>query len=114
MSPIVYVITIQVLFSLSNVLARLNMRDQKWGMQLLTQPWLYLYFLMQLAGIIIQLYVFTTFELGRTATLLSVIAIITSVGLGWLVLGEKLDPLAYIAIVMAIVAFVLLAYGRSH
>lgn len=113
MTPLVSVVIIQILFSASNVLARQQMRHQPWGMHLLTQPWLYLYFLMQLSGIILQLYVFTVFELGKTASLLSVIAIVTSVTLGWLVLGEKLSLLAYIAIVMAMIAFILLAYSRS-
>jgi drug/metabolite transporter (DMT)-like permease len=113
MTPLVLVVTIQILFSVSNVLARLQMRDQQWGKQLFTQPWIYLYFLMQFIGIILQLYVFTVFELGKTATLLSVIAIVTSVVLGWLVLDEKLSPMTYVAIVMAIIAFIILAYSRS-
>ncbi len=114
MTPYIIVIVIQVLFSTSNVIARLQMRDQQWGVHLLSQPWLYLYFLMQLSGIVLQLYVFTTFELGKTATLMSVVAIITSVVLGWLVLSEKLAPSTYVAIVMAVIAFILLAYGRSR
>jgi drug/metabolite transporter (DMT)-like permease len=113
MNALIILILVQVLFSVSNVLARLMMRGHIWNWGLLSQPWLYAYLFMQVLGISLQLYVFTTFELGKTITLLSVTAIVTSVGLGWLVLGEKLSPLIYVSIALAITAFLLLAYARS-
>ena len=112
MNPLAVIIVVQVLFSVSNLLARSQMRSQQWDWILFTQLWLYMYLAMQLAGIFLQLYVFTTFELGKASTILSVIGVIASVALGWLVLGEKLSPLTYLAVIIAIIAILILGYSR--
>ncbi len=59
-----------------------------------------------------QLYVFTQFELGKTMTLFAVAGLVMANIAGYLLLGEVLTLKAYIAIALAITAFIILALAK--
>lgn len=58
-----------------------------------------------------ELYVFSRVDLGKTTALFGAASIVIANALGMLLLGEFLSPIGYVAILLAITAFVLLLVG---
>ncbi len=71
--------------------------------------WFALYFLIRMLAMFGQLYVFTHVELGRTMALFGAVSIVLSNILGFLLLGELLTTTTYVGIMLAVVAFLVLA-----
>ena len=86
----------------------------KYGFRLGTflSVWFLTYFFIRSLATMGQLYVFTSFELGRTITLAGVLGLITANILGLFLLKEILSPIAYIGIAFAIIAFLLVGFSR--
>ncbi len=73
------------------------------------QPLVWLYFISRFIATVGQLYVLANFELGKSAALFGAASIILANTLSVLVLREMLSPAAYVAIVLAVIAFLVLA-----
>jgi multidrug transporter EmrE-like cation transporter len=71
--------------------------------------WFLLYFFIRNIAMFGQLYVFSKIELGHTMALFGVVSIVVANGLGLLFLKEVLTPQAYVGVLLAILAFVVLA-----
>jgi multidrug transporter EmrE-like cation transporter len=71
--------------------------------------WFLLYFFIRNIAMFGQLYVFSKIELGHTMALFGVVSIVVANGLGFLFLKEVLTPQAYVGVLLAILAFVVLA-----
>ncbi len=100
----------QVLFSISDLLARAYMPKYGFGLAAFTTGWFAAYFLIRIIAMFGQLYVFTSVELGKTLALFGAVSIVLANILGLLVLKEVLPPATYIAVVLAVIAFLILAF----
>lgn len=75
-------------------------------------PWFILYLAIRIIASIGQLYIFANLELGKTITLFAVTGLLLANLLGFLVLKEVLSPVTYIGVVLAILAFVVIAFAK--
>lgn len=111
-SPLLILIVSQLLFSTSDLLARHYMPTLGFKLTTFLSGWFAIYFGIRLFGTLGQLYVFTTVELGRTMTLFGISSIVVANVLGLLVLKEQLSVMVYIGIVVAIIAFLIVGFGK--
>lgn len=109
MNPIYIVIGTQLLFTTSDILARINMPKHGFTTEAFVSPWFVLYFVLRMVAMFGQLYVFTTVELGKTMALFGATSIVLANVIGFLLLQEVLSPGAYIGVTLAVFAFLLLA-----
>ena len=107
--PLTVVIFTQLFFTLSDYLARFNMKQSGFTMAAFLNWWFLGYFVIRQAAMMGQLYVFASVNLGKTMALFGAISIILSNLLGFLFLKEMLSGPAYAGIVLAVLAFAVLA-----
>lgn len=107
--PLVVLVGTQVLFSMSDLLARNHMPRYGFTVQAFLTGWFALYFGIRVIAMFGQLFVFTSIELGKTMALFGATSIVIANILGFFLLKEVLSPPAYVAIVLAIIAFIILA-----
>lgn len=110
--PILTLLVAQILFSIGDLLARFKMRKYGFTHANLFSAWFAIYLITHLIAIFLQLYVFTTVELGRTITLFAVSGIVLANLTGLLFLSEVLSVYSYLGVALAIVAFLLLALNQ--
>lgn len=111
-NPIAVLLLAQVLFSIGDLLARYKMSRFGFHKANLLSLWFSFYIVSHFAATMMQLYVFSTVELGRVITLLAVSGIVFSNVAGLLFLHEVLTVYSYAGVVLAIVAFIFLALNR--
>ncbi|HUI28986.1 MAG TPA: hypothetical protein VLX91_02125 [Candidatus Acidoferrales bacterium] len=99
----------QLLFSTGDLLARTYMGKYGFTLAAFLSLWFAAYFTIRTLAMFGQLYVFTSVQLGKTMALFGAVSIILSSILGLLFLKEILSPTAYIAVALAVMAFVVLA-----
>ena len=107
--PIIIIIFTQLLFTSSDLLARFYMPKHGFVFATFLSWWFLIYFGIRIIAMFGQLYVFTTIELWKTMALFWASSIILANLLWFFVLKEYLSPWAYIGIMLAILAFVILA-----
>ncbi len=108
-SSVLILVGSQLLFSTGDLLARTYMRKYGFTLATFLSLWFAVYFTIRTVAMFGQLYVFTTVQLGKTMALFGAVSIILSNVLGLLFLKEVLSPGAYVAVVLAVTAFVALA-----
>lgn len=108
-SSVLILVGSQLLFSTGDLLARTYMRKYGFTLATFLSLWFAVYFTIRTVAMFGQLYVFTTVQLGKTMALFGAVSIILSNILGLLFLKEILSPGAYIAVALAVSAFVVLA-----
>lgn len=96
----------QAFYSLSDLLKKIVLRDLSFPAALANPKFLGVSAI-ALVGMLIQMYVLSRYELGRTTIYLGVFALIVTPLLGVLVLQEKLSPVNWVGVGLAIVAVVL-------
>ena len=106
---IIILIATQLLFSISDLLARTYMRKYGFTSAAFFSVWFVTYFLIRIIAMFGQLYVFAAIELGKTMALFGAASIMLANLLGFLVLKEILSPVEYIGITLVIIAFIVLA-----
>lgn len=99
----------QLLFSTGDLMARMYMRKYGFTLAAFVSVWFAVYFTIRTVAMFGQLYVMTSVQLGKTMALFGAVSIIVSNALGFLVLKEMLSPGAYIAVTLAVIAFIVLA-----
>lgn len=97
----------QMFYSVSDLLKKMAFRDLEFSPALLTNPRFVGVSLIAVFGALIQLYVLSRYDLSRTAIFLGIFALILSSLLGVLVLHEKLSPLNWLGVGLAVVAIAL-------
>ncbi len=108
-SPILIIIISQALFSASDVMGRIFMPKYGFNFSAFLTWWFLIYFVIRIFATIGQLYVLANVELGKTIAIFGAVAIIIANVLGILLLKEVLSPWAYVGVVLAILAFFVLA-----
>ncbi len=101
----------QLLFTWGDLIARTHMRQGGFTAANLVSWWFALYFTIRIFATFGQLYVFASIELGKTAALFGAASIVLGNALGFLLLGEVLTVTAYIGMTLAVLAFIVLAFG---
>ncbi len=107
--PIIILIITQLLFTTSDLLARNYMPKQGFALTTFLSSWFLAYFFIRIIAMFGQLYVFTHIELGKTMALFGAVSIILANLLGFLLLKESMSVGAYIGIMLAVSAFIVLA-----
>lgn len=110
-TPLIVVVGSQLLFTASDLLARAYMPERGFEIATFISGWFVLYLLVRTAATFGQLYVFSipALELGETMALFGAVSIILANVLGYLLLSEVLQTGEYIGVVLAILAFLVLA-----
>lgn len=108
-SPILVIMATQFLFTTGDLLARANMRHKPFALATFMSGWFLVYFVLRQVAMIGQLYVFAVLPIGRMMAMFGAVSIVVVNILGFLLLGEVLSVRAYMAIALAVLAFVLLA-----
>jgi uncharacterized membrane protein len=112
MNPAVIVVIIaQICFTLSDLLGRWFMPTYGFTIQAFLQPWFAGYLFLRTVATFGQLYVFTAVELGKTMALFGATSIVLANALGLLLLNEVLTIGEYIGVVIAVIAFLVLAFS---
>ena len=107
--PLLIIIGAQLLFTVSDLLARAHMPEKGFVIGSFISVWFLSYLALKVIAMFGQLYVFTAIELGKSIALFGAMAIILANVLGFLVLQETLSPQAYIGVTLSILAFLVLA-----
>lgn len=97
----------QMFYSVSDLLKKMAFRDLAFSPALLMNPRFVGVSLIAVFGSLIQLYVLSRYDLSRTTIFLSIFALVLTPLLGVLVLHEKLSPLNWLGVGLAVVAIAL-------
>lgn len=106
------IIITQLLFTVSDLLARSNMPKHGFNLSAFLSIWFLIYFSIRTIAMFGQLYIFTTIELGKTMAMFGAISIILSNVLGFLILKETLPIGVYVGVSLAVIAFLILAVSK--
>lgn len=109
MSAIIVILITQLIFSVTDLLARSHLRSTNLSVASFLAPWFITYAVVRVLSTGAQFYVFTKVDLGKTVTLFSVAGIIFANILGVLFLKEVLSAKDYLGVVLAIIALVILS-----
>lgn len=109
MSPLVVVLLAQALYTASDLVARYFMGTYGFTLSNILSPWFAVYFTLRTIAMFGTLYAFTTFDLGKNVALFGAMSIVFGSVFGYLLLGEVLTTTQYAGVMLAIVAFILLA-----
>lgn len=110
--PIVLIVVTQALFTIGDLLARANMRKGGFVLSNFLTTWFIVYFVTRTIATFGQLYVLTSVPVGRSMALFGATSIALVNVLGVLLLGEVLTPRGYAGVSLAILAFLVMAWGR--
>lgn len=108
--PFVILIVAQLAFTIGDLLARKELAVRGFSAGTFMAGWFVIYLITRIIATAGQLYVFSTAELGRVMALFGALSIILANVLGFLVLKEVLPVGGYIGIMLAITAFLILAF----
>lgn len=108
-SPVFWVVLTQVLFTSSDLIGRSAMKTHGFKAASFFSFWFLAYWLLRQIAMFGQLYVFSTFELGRSMALFGAASIVLSNVLGFLLLRETLSVPVYVGVSLAVLAFLTLA-----
>ena len=98
----------QLLFSVSDLMARAYMPKKVFAFATFLSTWFLAYFAIRVVEMFGQLYVFTLVELGKVMALLGAVSIMLANALALLVLEEVLSPVAYVGFSLAVIASIIL------
>ena len=109
---IAVVITSQILFLISDLLGRHYMPMLGFRTSTFISWWFLGYQAIRFVATLGQLYIFTHLELGKTMTLFATASLVMANLAGYLLLGELLDIRVYIGVLLAITAFIVVAFAK--
>jgi multidrug transporter EmrE-like cation transporter len=85
------------------------MRGQPFRLQTFCAVWFLVYFVVRQAAMFGHLYALTAIELGKSLAILGSVAIVFANLFGLLMLGEVLSVSTYLGVMLAVVAFLVIA-----
>lgn len=112
MNPLIVIAISQLFFTTSDLIGRSNMRQSGFHIQTFMSFWFVLYIVLRSVATMGQLYVFATTEVGRTMALFGAFSIVLVNAAGFLFLGEVLPTNAYIGIMFAIAAILIISFAK--
>ena len=111
MTPLLMVVLVgsQAIFSASDLLGRYHMNHGGFKAANFLSWWFVIYMAIRTVATVGQLYVFSEVKMGKTMALFGAASIVVANLLGWLFMGDLLSTGTYLGIVLAMLAFVVLA-----
>ena len=109
MSKILIIIGCQLLFMASDIIGRYYMKSGGFVWQNFITWWFLSYQFIRFVATIGQLYIFTQLGLGKTITLFAALGLVFANMAGYLFFGEVYSFYTYIAIMMTLSAFLIIA-----
>jgi uncharacterized membrane protein len=100
----------QLVYSISDFMGRYYMSKHGFHAASFVMPWFFWYQLIRQVAMFGQLYVFAAIPLGKTMAMLGATSIVISNVLGILFLKEVLSPVAYVGVMMAVIAILIMAF----
>lgn len=110
MYPSLVVVGTQLLFTASDILARIFMKKFGFTIDAFFHPWFGVYFLIRIVAMFGQLYVFSVVPLGKTMAMFGAVSIVIANVVGLLLLKEVLSPIEYAGVTVAVFGFIILAF----
>lgn len=107
--PILILIGSQLVFTVGDLMARSQLSRHGFLQSTFMAPWFVAYLFLRTIATIGQLYVFSRVDLGKTMAFFGAVSIVAASVLGYLVLHEVLTPWSYLGIMLAVLAFFMLA-----
>jgi len=108
--PVYILVGTQCLYTLSDVMGRTYMARDGFKVSTFLSLWFLVYLLIRQLATFGQVYVFANIELGKTMAMFGAVSIVLSNIIGLLFLGEKLSPVSYAGICLAILAFIIMGF----
>ena len=102
----------QALFSTSDIMGRYYMKRDGFNLASFLSIWFASYFLIRMLAMFGQLYALAHLELGRSQTLFGVSGLIIANLVGLFFLNENLGTVAYLGVLLAIIAFFIVGFGK--
>lgn len=109
MNLVAVLIVTQLLFTVSDVLARQQLHRHGFNLGSFLNLWFAVYVMIRIIATGGQLYVLSNVKVGQTMALFGAVSIVLSNVIGFLWLRETLSLVTYLGIILAIFAFLLLA-----
>ena len=100
----------QLVYSISDLMGRYYMTKHGFHAASFWMPWFFWYQLIRQIAMFGQLYIFAVIPLGKTMAMLGATSIVISNVLGFLFLKEVLSPIAYVGVMMAVIAILIMAF----
>jgi len=111
-SPLIVIVGTQLLFSVGDLVARANMRKHGFTAAAFLNLTFVGYILSRQVATVGQLYVLATVPIGKTMALFGAASIVFANAFGVLLLGDLLSMRAYAGITLAVLAFLLMSFGK--
>jgi multidrug transporter EmrE-like cation transporter len=100
----------QVLYTTSDFMGRYFMKRYGFNAALLTSAWFWCYQAIRQVAMFGQLYMFANVSLGKTMALFAATSVVLSNVAGFLFLAERLSPLGYVGVTLAVCAILVMAF----
>jgi hypothetical protein len=100
----------QLIYSISDFMGRYYMSKHGFHAASFLMPWFLWYQVIRQIAMFGQLYIFAVMPLGKTMAMLGATSIVVSNVLGFLFLKEVLSPIAYVGVMMAVIAILIMAF----
>ena len=110
LKPLFILIGTQCLFTLSDVMGRTYMARYGFRLSTFISLWFLAYTLVRQLATFGQVYIFANIQLGKTMAMFGAVSIVLSNVVGLLYLGEKISPVSYFGIFLAILAFIVMGF----
>lgn len=111
--PLFIIIGSQLLFTISDLLARHNMQLSGFKTATFLSWWFLVYAAIRTIATFGQLFIFTQMEVGRTMAMFGATSLVLVNLLGFLILGEKLSLPVYFGIMLAVVAVLIVGFSKA-
>ena len=100
----------QLLYTISDFMGRYFMKKYGFQAAMLTSLWFWVYQAVRQVAMFGQLYVFANVPLGKTMALFAASSVVLSNVAGFLFLAERLTPLGYVGVTLAVCAILVMAF----
>lgn len=107
---LIVLIATQLVYSISDFMGRYYMVKHGFHAASFLMPWFLWYQVIRQVAMFGQLYVFACVPLGKTMAILGATSIVISNVLGFLFLKEVLSPVAYVGVMMAVIAILIMTF----
>ena len=100
----------QLVYSISDLMGRYYMSKHGFHAASFWMPWFLWYQVIRQIAMFGQLYIFACVPLGKTMAMMGAASIVISNVLGFLFLKEVLSLVAYLGVMMAVIAILIMAF----
>ena len=107
---LIVLLATQLIYSATDFMGRYYMVKHGFHAASFFMPWFLWYQIIRQIAMFGQLWIFACVPLGKTMAMLGATSIVISNVLGFLFLKEVLSPVAYVGVMMAVIAILIMAF----